>query len=93
MKKCLASMVFLLAYLLFIQPAGTLARDYEERVERSFNVKNGGTLYLDSDKGSIDVQSHAAEDVEVVVSLEVNTGSKGRAEEWFESFALDLWLR
>ena len=80
MKKCLASMVFLLAYILLIQPASTLARDYEKQVERSFNVKDGGTLYLDSDQGSVDVQTHSAEDVEVVVSLEVSASSKDRAE-------------
>jgi hypothetical protein len=50
------------------------------QVEKSFNVKDGGTLYLDSEYGSVDVQTYSAEDVEVVVSLEGSASSKDRAE-------------
>lgn len=90
MKKCLALIVFLFAHSLLFQPGSPLARSYEQRVERSFKVENGGTLYLDSDRGSVEVQTHLSEEVEVVVSLRAITSSKNRAEEWFENFELNF---
>jgi DUF4097 and DUF4098 domain-containing protein YvlB len=88
MKKCLALLLLLVLYSLVYQLGSALARDYDQRVERSFKVKNSGTLYLDSDKGSVEVQTHSSEEVEVVVFLKANTSSKDRAEEWFEDFEL-----
>ena len=90
MKRGLGIVIFLFAYSLLFQPASTLARHYEQRVEKSFRVKNGGTLHLISDQGSVEVQTHATEEVEVVVLLKANTSSKDRAEEWFEEFELSF---
>ena len=90
MKKCLALIVFLFAHSLLFQPGSSLARGHEQRVERSFKVRSDGTLHLDSDKGSVEVQTHSSEEVEVVVFLKANTSSKDRAQEWFENFELDF---
>lgn len=40
--------------------------------QETFKVKSGGTLYLDSDSGSVDVQSHDKDTVEVLVKIKDN---------------------
>ena len=40
--------------------------------EETFKVKSGGTLYLESDSGSVDVQSHDKDTVEVLVKMKGN---------------------
>ncbi len=47
-------------------------------VEKSFKVKAGGTLYLDSDSGSIDIETHSEDSVEIEVT------KKGADAENFE---------
>jgi DUF4097 and DUF4098 domain-containing protein YvlB len=37
--------------------------------KETFKVKSGGTLYLESDSGSVDVQSHGKDTVEVLVKM------------------------
>ncbi|MFQ5824275.1 MAG: DUF4097 domain-containing protein [bacterium] len=65
-----------------------LPLNYERQVEKHFKVKKGGTLYLKSDRGSVDIRSHKSEEVDVVVLLEADTRNKERAEDWFERFDL-----
>ncbi len=62
------------------------AGEFEQRIEKNFKVEKGGTLYLDSDKGSVEVRSHAGEEVEVLVFLEADVRSKEQAQEWFDRF-------
>ena len=62
------------------------AREFEQRIEKSFRVKKGGTLYLDSDKGSVEVRSHAGEKVKVLVFLEADVHSQEQAQAWFDRF-------
>lgn len=38
-----------------------------DTVEKSFNVEAGGTLYVDSDSGAIDIESHDGDTVEIRV--------------------------
>jgi len=80
----------LLYGLIFTGPNQAVQRNYEKRVEKHFKVKTGGTLYLESDKGSVEVTSHGSEEVDVVVLLEADTGNKQRAEVWFERFDLSF---
>ncbi|MCH7753647.1 DUF4097 family beta strand repeat protein [candidate division KSB1 bacterium] len=62
------------------------AGEFEQRIEKNFKVKKGGTLYLDSDKGSVEVRSHAGEEVEVLVFLEADVRSQEQAQDWFDRF-------
>ena len=55
----------------------------DEIVERKFNVKSGGTLYVKTDRGSIEVTSGNTEEVEVRISADFNSLSK---EEFLEDF-------
>lgn len=52
--------------------------------QQSFTVTKGGTLYLDSDAGSLDIESHAKDTVEVLVE------KNGRsADDFFVTFEQD----
>ena len=66
------------------------ARDYDQTVKKHFNVQKGGTLYLDSDRGSVEIRSHASNEVDVVVRLTADTRSRDRAEELFDRFELSF---
>jgi len=80
----------------------------ENVIDRSFSVSNGGTLYVDSDSGSIDVESHAEDTVKIEVykkghdadefevSLEQNGGDiiiKGDKESSWGSYNLSVNYR
>lgn len=60
----------------------------ERTVERTFDVKQGGTLFLDSDTGSVDITSHSENSVIVNVSLQTRTSNESKAESIFEDFEL-----
>lgn len=87
MKK--AMLIF--AVLLLFASAG--AQDFERRVEKSFQVQKGGTLLLDTDRGSVDIRTHASDEVKVDVILEADTGSRERAREWLDEFELTFEQR
>lgn len=62
----------------------------ERNIDKSFSVKRGGTLSLDSDLGSVKINSHAQDEVRVKVELLAHTSNNSRAEEIFNNFKLDL---
>lgn len=62
----------------------------ERNIEKSFHVKRGGTLYLDSDLGSVDIKSHAGNTVLVKVELVARTSSDRRAEEIYDNYVLSF---
>lgn len=82
-------MLFLLGVFIFISGfAPSLAE--ERKVEKKFKVSARGLLTLDSDKGSVDIRTQAAAEVEIVVVLEARTGSRSQAEDWFNNFDLSF---
>lgn len=64
--------------------------DIEKEETRTFDVKPGGTLIIDSDRGSIDVQTTENNKVEILVILTAKTSRESRAEEIFEDFSLEI---
>lgn len=84
-KSILVNFLVMFSGLLIL--AGTaLPRDFEKRVEKSFSVSPGGTLHLESDRGSVDVRSKTGNEVRVVVLYKADTRSEQQAEEWFDEF-------
>lgn len=69
------------------------AQDFERRVEKSFQVQKGGTLFLKSDRGSVEIRAHAAEEVKVDVMLETDTRHRERAKEWLDEFEITFEQR
>jgi hypothetical protein len=66
------------------------ARDIEDTVIKSFNVKQGQLFYLKADLGSVEVDSWGSDEVKVTVTKTAETNSKSRAEEIFEDLELSF---
>lgn len=60
----------------------------ERNVEKSFDVKPGGTLKLNTDIGTVEINSHKDNTVQVKVRLVAHTSSDGRAEDIFDNYEL-----
>jgi DUF4097 and DUF4098 domain-containing protein YvlB len=58
----------------------------EDTINQSFTVRPGGTLYLESDLGSIEVQGAKANTVDIEVVREVRSGSESRTEQILKDF-------
>ena len=58
----------------------------EDTINKSFTVGPGGTLYLESDIGSIQVQGTRDNKVDIEVIREVRSGSERKAEEILKDF-------
>ncbi len=59
-------------------------------LEKEFDVNPGGLLTLDSDRGSVLVETNANNKVSVRVTLKADTRDKDRAKEIFEDFDIDF---
>lgn len=68
----------------------SLNADTQEVVKKSFNAREGGKLWLDTDLGSIEVNAVSGEKVSVEVIMKVGTSSKSKAREIFDDFVLDF---
>src|SRR5438445_3103549 len=72
----------------WIAPCGLLlavstlvARDVEDRLSQSYQVKPGGNLAVEADRGSIEVKSADGDQVAIEVLRKVSRESRARAEE------------
>ena len=72
----------------FLPSAGLLsaalafaASDVEDRLHESFQVKAGGKLVIEADRGSIEVKSAEAEQVAIEVFRKVGRESEAKAQE------------
>jgi hypothetical protein len=80
----LAAAVFLVFFA-----AGTNLRAAEDTVRESFRVSQGGTLHLDTDLGSVELQGQKGNSVDIEVFREMRSASDSR----FKSLLRDLDLR
>ncbi|MDX1582866.1 MAG: DUF4097 family beta strand repeat-containing protein [Thermoanaerobaculia bacterium] len=62
----------------------------EKELRRSFDVVPGGTLELDTERGSIEVRTHDDSRIDVLVKLESRTGDREDAAKLFERFDVDF---
>jgi len=62
----------------------------EDTVTKSFKVEPGGTLTLETDIGSIDVQGVEGNTVEIEVIREVKTNNEKKIEEILEDFQIEF---
>ena len=87
MKTTLKAFAIITTFLLVI-PA--LARaEYHDTVEKSFDVGSGGTLTVTSDLGSITVQSHSSETVDIEIEQKIKA-SRSKAEDILEDIDISF---
>ena len=56
-------------------------QDFEDSIKKSYRVGSGGTLNIETDVGSIEVQAGGGNHVKVEVFREVDARSKGEIED------------
>ncbi len=62
----------------------------EDTINKSFTVKPGGTLHLDSDLGSVQVKGESANKVDIEVVREVRSGHERNAEQILKDFEINF---
>jgi DUF4097 and DUF4098 domain-containing protein YvlB len=89
LKRSVNLVLFLALALIFISCSPySLHGDTEDVVKKSFNVKAGGTLSLDTDLGSIRVESEKGDTIHLEVIMKVGTSNESKAREIFDDFEL-----
>ncbi len=81
------------ATIFWLAANANAVQDFERRIEKSFQVQKGGTLFLKTDRGSVTIRAHAAEEVKVDVMLEADTRNRERAKEWLDEFEISFEQR
>jgi len=71
-----------LSLVLLLATAVAVCADSEEKISKRFAVQPGGTIVVDVDFGSIDVSTHAANEVVVEVLRRVGMASQAEEEEF-----------
>ncbi|MBD3378577.1 DUF4097 family beta strand repeat protein [candidate division KSB1 bacterium] len=66
------------------------ARTFNEPIEKSFDVSPGGTLVINSDIGSIDVDTGVSDKVEVLIEREIDASNERVKERVLEEMSLDF---
>lgn len=70
-------------------PTG-LDGDIKDTVKKTFKVRPGGTLYLDVDRGNIEVQSSNSDMVQIEVERTVDADDRDEAKEMLEAHELEM---
>jgi len=63
---------------------------YKDYLERKFDVEPGGLLTLDSDRGSVLIETNTNNKVMIEVILKADTRDKDRAREIFDNFEIEF---
>jgi DUF4097 and DUF4098 domain-containing protein YvlB len=79
----IVNVVFLIT---FISCQQNYARDYDDKISKSFRVKKGQLLYLKSDMGSVEVESWNRNEVQIKVIKKAKTYSRREAKKAYENF-------
>ena len=86
-------LVILIMAVVTLMLSGTAYASIEDTIEKSFTVKPGGTLKVDTKRGSIEVEGHRGNTVEVKVIREVRTSDKEEARKILEKFPVEFEQR
>lgn len=64
--------------------------DFRDSIEQSFTVVPGGWLNIETDKGSIEIQTAQQPQVHVLVDLHADVASEGRARKILKKYVVDI---
>ena len=85
--------LLLMQVVAFSQERGKITRErgeYIETIDKTYKVKKGGTLYLSSDEGPIDVDTWSEDKVRIVVIKRADVRNESRAEEIFKEIEVTI---
>lgn len=86
-RKLLRTTELLMIALLVSLP---LHAGIDKEITKSFEVGPGGTLELDTDRGSIEVSTHRQARVDVRLHLDTRTGDRSDAQRMLDEFEVDF---
>ena len=97
MKSLKITLVLLLLLsmqvIAFSQERGIITKnrgEFIETIDKTYKVNKGGTLYLSSDEGPIDVETWFEDKVRIVVIKRADVRNESRAEEIFEEIEVTI---
>jgi len=61
----------------------------EKTAKKTFNVKSGGQLFVETDKGSISIKTHSSETIDIEVQFKAKTNDDELAEKLFNAFIIE----
>jgi hypothetical protein len=70
--------------------AAAASQDFEQNIEKTFQVTPGGQFILQADRGSVDVKTDQTDQVQVHVFRKVGGGSKANVDELFANHEVTL---
>lgn len=82
--------VIILATVFYLAACTPMMADTEDVINRSFDVSSGGTLIMDVDGASIEVETGTSETVKVKVIRRARTSSERKAQEIFDDYEIDF---
>lgn len=86
MRKIITVIVTLLSFLFM---STVVIGQIEKTEKKSFDVNNGGKLFIETDKGSILVETHSSESIDVEVYYKAKTDDDELADKLFDAFKID----
>ena len=81
---------FIIFMTLTLCLAGTAAGSIKDTITKSFSVEPGGTLNIDTHRGSIEVVAETGNTVEVEIIREVKTSSEKEAQKVLDKFPIEF---
>lgn len=66
------------------------AESKEDILTKSFNVSEGGVLTMDVERGSIELDTHKGETVNVKIIMKARASNESKAQEIFEDYQIDF---
>ncbi len=90
MKNTVSGFIVSLIVAVFLTLSGTARAADGQTLERNFEVNPGGKLYLNSDIGSIRIQTAAQKKVNVRVDIRFDSWHKGDIEDFMQNFKVDF---
>jgi len=88
--KKLFNVFLVFSVILFFTSCMDLNAGFEDSIDKSFDVGEGGKLIVDTDIGSIEVKTEGREGVRVKVYRKAITSSESKAEDIFSHFKIDF---
>lgn len=87
-RKILFTLVFITAFTL--TSSACLYGIAQDNIQKSFKVRPGGELILDTDLGSIEINTSKTNTLKVEVIREIRSANSGRAEEILRDFEISF---
>src|SRR5690348_2083851 len=84
------SYVFTAGIIVCLAHPALASEDFEQNIEKTFQVTPGGKLALDADRGSVDVTTDEQGQVRVHVFRKVSRASKADADKLFANHEVSL---